>query len=195
MHVTPETTTPGRPRGTRLSVQPDEACMTAARSTEGLSGEQMKACTKCGGTKHFTEFGKQTNNKDGLDYWCKDCRAKGERCRRRQRCGYQRKYALRNPEKMKAYQCSDAKKATDRRCRAKHKFEAKAQNALNRAVRAGIIKKGNCRICGSQDTHAHHRDYTKALEVDWLCRIDHALIHRWLRTIERALDNSPQEKE
>lgn len=34
-----------------------------------------KGCTKCNKVKPFTEFRKQSKNRDGLSYYCKDCLA------------------------------------------------------------------------------------------------------------------------
>lgn len=33
----------------------------------------MKVCTKCKIEKPRSEYWKKTKNKDGLDFWCKDC--------------------------------------------------------------------------------------------------------------------------
>jgi hypothetical protein len=37
-----------------------------------------------------------------------------------------------------------------------------------------------CRVCGNPKTDAHHDDYTKPLEVDWLCRLHHIARHKEL---------------
>lgn len=45
-----------------------------------------------------------------------------------------------------------------------------ARNVLNAAVRRGLIEKTVCVVCYSdQNVQAHHHDYDKPLEVDWLC--------------------------
>ena len=47
------------------------------------------------------------------------------------------------------------------------------------AARRGIIKKTPCTVCGSDAfVQAHHTDYTKPLEVVWLCRKCHGGLHR-----------------
>lgn len=35
---------------------------------------KTKICTKCNIEKEIKEFSKKKENKDGLDYWCKDCK-------------------------------------------------------------------------------------------------------------------------
>ena len=47
-----------------------------------------------------------------------------------------------------------------------------------KAVQDGIIKKLPCKICKNKKVEAHHEDYTKPLEVVWLCRKHHCEIHR-----------------
>jgi len=57
-------------------------------------------------------------------------------------------------------------------------FKTKARSAINKAVLRGKIIKKSCVICGSVKTEAHHTDYSKLLEVTWLCGEHHRHIHR-----------------
>ena len=57
----------------------------------------------------------------------------------------------------------------------------KAHNDTNHAIAAGILVRGSCVKCGSLRTHAHHKDYTKPLKVEWLCRKHHIELHKNLR--------------
>lgn len=50
----------------------------------------MKRCTKCGEVKELDCFYKNKNNKDGMDYLCKNCNNE-----------YQKKWKEKNPEKYK----------------------------------------------------------------------------------------------
>lgn len=57
----------------------------------------------------------------------------------------------------------------------------KAYYTVYNALKSGRIAKGPCKICGStEDIHAHHEDYSKPLEVEWLCRGCHMLWHQLL---------------
>lgn len=58
----------------------------------------------------------------------------------------------------------------------KHKARAKVRYS----VRAGKLKKLPCQECGDTNgiIDAHHNDYSKPLEVIWLCRKHHADLHR-----------------
>ncbi len=52
-----------------------------------------------------------------------------------------------------------------------------AHQAVYHAVKMGYLLKESCEICGSTDTQAHHDDYTKPLDVNWLCRKHHLEHH------------------
>lgn len=54
-----------------------------------------------------------------------------------------------------------------------------ARLAVRWALKTGkMVKETNCAFCNSdQDIEAHHRDYSKKLEVVWLCRNCHAIHH------------------
>jgi transposase-like protein len=64
----------------------------------------------------------------------------------------------------------------------------RAQNLLETAIQQGIIqRKTHCEKCGATGTfkngrtkiQAHHADYSRPLEVEWLCQKCH---HEWHRT-------------
>ena len=52
-----------------------------------------------------------------------------------------------------------------------------AHNALNRAVKAGEVTKLPCNICGEVNVQGHHEDYSRPLEVIWLCCSCHKRLH------------------
>lgn len=56
----------------------------------------------------------------------------------------------------------------------------KAHNITKNAIRSGrIIKPESCAICHKVcKVQAHHEDYSKPLEIIWLCRSCHGLVHR-----------------
>lgn len=49
--------------------------------------------------------------------------------------------------------------------------------AVHKAVRDGLIARKPCEVCGNKRVVAHHDDYTKPLELRWLCHSHHALEH------------------
>lgn len=52
-----------------------------------------------------------------------------------------------------------------------------ARDAVTKALRAGQLQRGPCEICGTAKTDGHHEDYSKPLDVRWLCRKHHAERH------------------
>ena len=57
------------------------------------------------------------------------------------------------------------------------RWKVEARYKAQRAVRAGRLVRQPCEVCGSPVTDAHHDDYTKPVEVRWLCRKHHAEHH------------------
>lgn len=55
--------------------------------------------------------------------------------------------------------------------------KANARSYLYVYIRRGKVEKLPCLFCGSLNSEAHHRDYSKPLEVTWLCRKHHLMNH------------------
>jgi len=53
----------------------------------------------------------------------------------------------------------------------------KARGLLAYAVKRGKVKRGNCEVCGKENAQGHHMDYSKPLEVMWLCEKHHGKWH------------------
>jgi hypothetical protein len=66
-----------------------------------------------------------------------------------------------------------------RRWHREHPEARQAQNMLNHAVRTGtIVRPLTCSACGAnRKLHAHHADYSKPLDVVWLCVGCHRKLH------------------
>ncbi len=58
----------------------------------------------------------------------------------------------------------------------KSAWKQKARNAFLRALERGDIERQTCEQCGEK-AEAHHKDYSKPLEVEWLCFAHHKEIH------------------
>ena len=52
-----------------------------------------------------------------------------------------------------------------------------ARQITHYAVSVGKLKKQPCEVCGDVNVQAHHEDYTKPMEVRWLCRRHHNDAH------------------
>ncbi len=171
----------------------------------------VKKCSQCGHEKPLSEFNKQASNRDGLRYDCRDCsKATKRRYRAAHKEEIKAKYRewyLENREKSlanrRAYHAAhrDSEIERYRTYRQKHPGRVKeyflsycaanpekyaARRALCRAVAAGRIQKpGHCLTCGRvvDRIEGHHEDYSKHLEVKWMCRRCHGARHRELRRL------------
>jgi len=59
----------------------------------------------------------------------------------------------------------------------RHPVEEAARRAVRNAVRRGDLIRQPCERCGSGPAQGHHEDYTKQLDVRWLCRVCHDKEH------------------
>lgn len=61
---------------------------------------------------------------------------------------------------------------------ARNKEKRAAHQAVQYALRKGKLKRLPCESCGEPKSHAHHRDYSQKLDVQWLCVVCHKKEHR-----------------
>lgn len=94
--------------------------------------------------------------------------------------GVQR-YACRPCERTRTYRFIASKRgqAYVKKYNHQNKRKQSARRKLRYAVRTGKIQRPTTCFHGCVDTklHAHHHDYTKPLEVTWLCPKHHAALH------------------
>lgn len=98
-------------------------------------------------------------------------------CRHREA---QRRWAARNPEKIKRYATDhpEGVRARSARYRKRYPERVAARVAVNNAVRDGRLAKKGCVVgedCRGR-IEAHHHDYSLPLEVVWLCRKHHQVV-------------------
>ena len=60
-----------------------------------------------------------------------------------------------------------------RRHVARNPQKVAARKAVAHAIEAGKLKRQACEICGAVNAQAHHDDYSRPLDVRWLCRTHH----------------------
>jgi hypothetical protein len=150
-----------------------------------------KICTSCFVEKTLEiEFYKHSAMADGYLNKCKECVKDRVRTHRDKNIEYFRKYDKkryleqphRKEEARQSYENWVLKNpngptVTSREWRKRNPEKYKAQNAVNNAIARGKLKRKPCKICGEK-AQAHHEDYSKPLEVTWLCQIHHAELHR-----------------
>jgi len=135
-------------------------------------------CNVCDSVKPKSEF-------YGKDKSCKVCRKEKINA-----------YRKKNLEKIRAYDRERGKllhrkekciENTRKRRKDPDGYMA-AHNAVARALKKGILERMPCVMCGETKlVHAHHDDYSKPLEVMWLCVIHHKARHAYLEYIEQDI--------
>lgn len=81
--------------------------------------------------------------------------------------------------------------AVIRTAKEKRPERIRARRAVEYARKRGaLVKPAACEDCGTvpprQRLHAHHEDYTKALDVVWVCGPCHGKRHRLEREVRNA---------
>ena len=120
-----------------------------------------KRCPKCCATKPHEEFSKNSGKRDGLQSYCKSCHGKNNAVYNRTPRG-------------RAFGRARARRA--------HKLHPEVSAAIN-DVRNALIsghldKPALCQFCGKHSAiEGHHRDYSKPLDVQWLCKPCHIHWH------------------
>lgn len=72
--------------------------------------------------------------------------------------------------------------------RKKNKLKVMARKKVFVLVRNGSLKKKTCFICGNPKSEAHHEDYSKPLDVTWLCKQHHVEADIALRNRKKPLE-------
>lgn len=131
-----------------------------------------KECTRCHRRKPLTEFtidrprpGRKypCHNKDGRHSHCRECQIE-----------IVHDWKKRNPERAK----ETALRASNRYVE-NHREGARAHRLLRAAIKRGDLMREPCKACGSKrGIQGHHDDYSKPLEVTWLCHDCHRRLHR-----------------
>lgn len=57
------------------------------------------------------------------------------------------------------------------------KVKGNARSYAKVYLRRGKIERKPCEVCGAFDSQMHHEDYSKPLEIVWLCRRHHLVEH------------------
>lgn len=134
----------------------------------------MKKCAECQEAKPLTAFYRHPKSADGRMHICKDCHKVRMKTRRRtdQKVQEYDRMRSKRPERKAHIQ------RTSDQWRRDHQEAYRAQTAVGNAMRDGKISKRPCAECGAtKHIHAHHADYSKPLEVTWLCALHHHRLH------------------
>lgn len=129
-----------------------------------------KVCFKCHTAQPRSEFYPHPQMADGHLNKCKRCTRKDVQENRAMRREQYKLYdrSRHNAERRKMIALS----------RARLIHRDRARRAVANALTRGRLERQPCEVCGDAESQAHHEDYRKPLEVRWLCRIHHGMVHR-----------------
>jgi hypothetical protein len=136
----------------------------------------VKLCSKCGQEKDCGSFYRKSERIDGLDSHCKSCvntrsaAYKSTEAYRAKRPEYDAKYAstVGGKKVIAAAVCRWQKINPEKRA---------AHLMVGNAIASGLLERRPCEMCGDVRSHGHHHDYSKPLEVSWLCSKHHKAEH------------------
>ena len=149
-------------------------------------GQAMKPCAKCRRPLDASQFHRREASTDGLQSVCKGCQhqyAANHKARKREistACRW------RNIEHRREYEKQwnrswreanpDASVAQTQRYKMRNPGKESAHREVEKALTSGVLVKPKyCEWCErNRKLDATHGDYTKPLDVTWLCRPCHA---------------------
>ena len=151
-----------------------------------------KVCPKCRVEKTLDEFYTDRSTKDGYTSTCKECRAEYIRA-------YYQRPGVRElkREANRRFFKTDRGKALKEKHRKiyyqKHLHKMRAHQKLNNECAAGrVVRPDMCGKCGKLcKPEAHHDDYSKPLDVRWLCTRCHTDYH--MANGDQSLRQSPHQ--
>ena len=134
-----------------------------------------KKCFKCGAEMPLTDFYRHPQTKDGRVGKCKECNKQDVRKNRALKVEYYRQYDVERYKNDPLVRERIAKVSID--WSKKYPERYRAHYLVGNAVRDGRLTKKPCEACGAKYVHGHHDDYSKPLEVRWLCPAHHRQHH------------------
>ena len=150
-----------------------------------------KACFVCTKELPLISFYKHSGMKDGHLGKCKECAKKDAINNRNENIDYYREFDRNRSNLPHRVAVREAYANTDEGIESARKSKANwtknnrkkkwASGKVAYAVRSGKLKKPTkCEECGRDDIrlHGHHDDYSKPLNVRWLCSKDHRAWHK-----------------
>jgi len=146
----------------------------------------MKTCKECQIKKPMTEYYAHKEMADGHLNKCKSCVRSRVAINTEKNADYYKQYDKKRAmlphrvEARKAYAKTEAGKLAIKKAHKNYVENYPLRKAatiiVNNAVRDGKLKKQPCFICG-KSAQAHHPDYSRPLDVIWLCVKHHNEAH------------------
>lgn len=138
----------------------------------------MKKCRACNFRLSVSCFHKDISKPDGHQNKCKMCVKKYQSLPHVMEI---KRKAQRKYSKTENGINTEKRHAPIRRKRSKAVGRQRAMHLVRRAVLGGEIEKLPCQKCGSICSQAHHEDYSRPIDVIWLCPLHHMERHSEIR--------------
>jgi hypothetical protein len=135
-----------------------------------------KTCGRCKAFKPASEFWPAPRLKLGVAFYCKECEREHRKRRRQTNVARYRERAREQYDRKVARgQATKGHSAAP-----VDPVKRRARNMAQGAIRRGIIvRPSSCQDCGKVGaTHAHHEDYSRPLDVVFVCYRCHGRRHR-----------------
>lgn len=165
----------------------------------------MKSCRMCNEEKPLFEFYKNSQMKDGHINNCKACHNKRSigwtKANKERVNANNRERAKREDvkEKRKKIYTSDVNREKQRLAVQRYRLRKPFVDIAHRAIRFALEKKeisrpSNCSACDATGKiEAHHDDYSKPMQIRWLCKGCHETWHRFNKpTYPEVLDKKTE---
>ena len=137
----------------------------------------MKTCIHCKSVKTVDEFYKHPKMHDGRLNKCKSCCTEYAKQRRN---NFPEIAKLIDRRKSQTEHRKRWAVEYQRKTRSVNKQKYYARTKVSNAIRCGKLLKSPCVKCGSNESQAHHPNYSQPLDVVWLCIKHHFEEHKAL---------------
>lgn len=118
------------------------------------------------------------------------CRLHSERLKRTGTTDPRQTFGISRAERYKQWcqENPDSMRRSAKKWRANNPEKRRAHRRVEVAIKFGRMTRMPCEVCGDAKSHAHHDDYSKPLDVIWLCHSHHMAHHKMLRDQQRDPD-------
>ena len=160
-------------------------------NTYGLTGGEVKHCNRCSEVRSVDSFYKNKSTKDGFGYWCKLCVKETSKRYYINNIDTYRLWRINNRDTIRRLSSENyiRRKNNGKARECSLKYDKKnphvrlAVNRVNKAILSGKLTREPCVVCGETRVVGHHEDYSRPLDVTWLCRIHHRIRHDELNSV------------
>lgn len=147
-----------------------------------------KTCRQCGQDVRLADYYRHPRSADGVMAVCKACHRVNVKANRAANAEYYREFDRARAnlphrvEAREAYARTPQGRANGNRAKRayldRNPMKRAAHIACGNAIRTGRLIRKPCEVCGAAKAQAHHDDYSKPLDVRWLCTTHHAEWHK-----------------